>query len=173
MVDEVVFDTSFLLPIFSQDLRIAPKDPTTGKPVEKYYERIDYHFTQLVSSGTKILIPAPALSEILVKAGQAGKNYLKRIESASAFFIVPFETHAAIEVAEMSRRATERGDKREGSAEPWQKIKIDRQIIAIAKASGAEIIYSDDRSLRKFAEQDGLKTVSSDELPLPREPKLL
>ncbi|MCY4038797.1 MAG: hypothetical protein OXF09_05000 [Hyphomicrobiales bacterium] len=69
MINEVVFDSSFLLPIFSQDLR--------NEPSEKYYDRINYCFEQLVKEKTKIVIPTPALSEFLVRAEQAGQEYLR------------------------------------------------------------------------------------------------
>lgn len=165
MKNEVVFDSSFLLPIFSKDLR--------NEPSEKYCDRINYCFEQLEKEKTKIIIPTPALSEFLVRAGQAGQEYLKMIRSKSVFRIVPFKANAAVEVAQMDRKAIEQGDKKSGSKEPWQRIKIDRQIIAIAKVSDAEAIYSNDKDLRKFAEQIGLKAIAPEDLPLPKEPWLL
>ena len=45
------------------------------------------------------------------------------------------------------------GNKKDGSGEPWAKIKYDRQIVAIAKVIGASAIYSDD------GESNGLQHV--------------
>lgn len=160
MINEVVFDSSFLLPIFSQNLR--------NEPSEKYYDQINYCFEQLVKEKTKIVIPTPALSEFLVRAEQAGQEYLRIIRAKSVFRIVPFKINAAVEVAQMSKKAIEQGDKKSGSIQPWQKIKIDRQIIATAKVIRAKAIYSNDEDLRKFAKQVGLNTISPEDLPLPR-----
>ena len=144
MRDVVVFDASFLLPIFSRNLHTIPRDPSTGKPVERYDERIDFLLNQLERKGAKMLIPAPALSEILVRVEEEEiEEYLEMIYSRSTFLIASFEEEDAIEVAEMSRRAKEQGDKRGGSTEVWNKVKFDRQIIATAKVNDAETIYSD------------------------------
>ena len=52
---------------------------------------------------------------------------------------------AAIETAAATLAAVGRGDKRSGLADsPWQKLKIDRQIVAIAKSRGIRVIYSTD-----------------------------
>lgn len=67
----------------------------------------------------------------------------------------------------MTREALRAGDKRGGSAEPWQKVKYDRQIIAIARVYGANLIYSDDDGIKTFADQIGLTVVRTWELPLP------
>ena len=168
MTDAVVSDASFLLPVFSQDLHSNLIDPSTGRPVEQYDEKINHLLRQLEEGRVRMLIPSPALSEILVRveAEQVDK-YLKMIRLESAFGFAHFEEEAAIEVATMSRKAKEQGDKRSGSTEVWSKVKFDRQIIAIAKVNDAKIIYSDDRGLRNFAEQVGLKVISSHELEIP------
>ncbi len=75
----------------------------------------------------------------------------------------------------MTRAARESGDKRGGVDAPWAKINFDRQIVAIAKVAGATEIYSDDRDLRTFAEEQGLKVIGVADLPIPariREPQL-
>lgn len=170
MADRVVFDSSFLLPIFSRDLCRAPEDPETGRPIEEYHERIDYCFEQLVSSKAKILVPTPVLSEILVRA-ELVEEYLERIRSESIFRVVPFRMDAAIEVALMSRQSIEQGHENNDPREARQKVKFDRQIIAIAKVNNAKTVYTDDKQQRSFAERNGLNVISSHELPFP--PKLL
>ena len=168
MANVVAFDASFLLPVFSRSLHAVPNNPSTGKPIKQYDEKIDHLLNRLEKQKTRMLIPAPALSEILVeeRAERIGE-YLKIILSRSAFRVAPFKQDAAIAVAVMNRNAMEQGDKRSGSTESWQKIKFDRQIIAIAKVNKAKIIYSDDQGLRNFAEQASLKVVSSHELDPP------
>jgi hypothetical protein len=160
----VVFDATTLLILLSPTVP-APVDPTTQRPVEYARERIDYLVEELEKSRTKILIPTPALSEILVRAGSAGPSYLDRINSSAAFRIAPFDQRAAVEVAAMTRDAMAAGNKRGGAQGTWAKVKYDRQIIAIVKVEAADTIYSDDNDVRKLAVQAGLAVIRIADLP--------
>ncbi|MEH6698322.1 MAG: hypothetical protein V7672_06460 [Brevundimonas sp.] len=122
---------------------------------------------ELQRQGETIAIPTPALSELLVLAGDAGPALLAAVHKSARFKIVEFDVRAAVEVAAMTREAERAGDKRAGSFEPYQKIKVDRQIVAIARVTGVNVIYSDDGNLRSFAERLGMTVVRSWELPLP------
>lgn len=164
----VVFDTTVLLPILSPGV-LAPQDPHTGQPVDHFRERIDHLVKHLERNRTKIIIPTPALSEILVRAGTAGPEYLTKISGASVFRIVDFDERAAVEVAAMTRGAIDGGDKYGGEDGTWNKIKYDRQIIAIAKVERASALYSDDTGVRNFGKAAGLTVIASWELPLPPE----
>ena len=62
---------------------------------------------------------------------------------------------------------TTRRERREASETPWNKIRFDRQIIAIAKVHGATAIYSDDENLISFAEQQAIACVRVRDLPVP------
>jgi hypothetical protein len=126
-----------------------------------------FSFNQLDASRTKIIIPTPALSEVLVHADQAGPEYLNRLQQSSVFRIESFDQRAAIEVAFMIREAIMKGDKRSGSKEQWAKVKFDRQIVAIAKVNDATAIYSDDTGIRSFAQLANISVVGLGDLPLP------
>lgn len=162
----VVFDTTMLLPFLAHDVP-APISRETNTVVGSYHERIAHLVQTLEESRTKILIPTPVLSEVLVRAGPAGSDYLSQINAAAVFRIVPFDQKAAVELAVMTREAIESGDKRGGSIDSWAKVKFDRQIVAIAKSEGAKIIYSDDDNLASFAQKAGLTVIGSPNLPLP------
>ena len=69
----------------------------------------------------------------------------------------------------MTRDAIRAGDKKDGSASSWQKVKIDRQIIAIARVRSVERIYSDDKGVAAFAAKIGLTVVPTWSMPLPPE----
>ncbi len=69
----------------------------------------------------------------------------------------------------MTREAIEDGDKRGGGEGTWAKVKFDRQIVAIAKVEGANVIYSDDRNVQTFAAGVGISVVKVADLPLPPE----
>ena len=79
----------------------------------------------------------------------------------------PFDLRAAIEAAESQRRAIDAGSKKSGAAGPWQKVKVDRQIVAIAKVHGVDELYSDDDDVRRLADADGAAVRSVTDLPLP------
>jgi predicted nucleic acid-binding protein len=162
----VAFDATILLLLFSPGVP-APLDPATGQPVEFVDERIAFLLKQLEKSRTKIIVPTPALSEILVHADRAGPDYLNRMKQSSAFEIKPFDDRAAVEVALMTREAIKSGDKRSGTKETWAKVKFDRQIVAIAKVNGVSIIYSDDEDVQHFAKRADMMAIAIPQLPLP------
>jgi predicted nucleic acid-binding protein len=164
----VVLDATMLLLLLRPGVS-APLDPDTGNPVEHAEERIAELVSGLEKAKIGIVIPTPALSELLVHAGTAGPELVRQITRSAAFRLAPFDTLAAIEVAEMTRGAVATGDKRNGASGPWAKIKYDRQIVAIAKVAHADTIYTDDEGLRGFAEAQGLRVIRLAELPLPAE----
>lgn len=149
----------------------APIDPSTGEKVSKAKDRIEHLITQLDREKTTLIVPTPALSEVLVLAEDAGPAMLDRISRSSRIRVAHFDTRAAVEVAAMTREALRHGDKFAGSESPWQKVKVDRQIIAIARVNSASTIYSDDKNLAKFAERIGLTVIPLRALPLPEAPE--
>ena len=130
------FDTAFLSLLMVPNAW-APRDPATGKPIEKAQERIEELVRLLDEQNEKILILAPALSEFLVLAAEAGPQYLAELNMSSVFRIVDFDQRAAIEAAALTIEAKRKGGKQEfiGTRE---EIKFDRQIVACAKVNGAD-----------------------------------
>jgi hypothetical protein len=116
-----------------------------------------------------VTVPTPVLSELPVRAGAAGPEYLETLNRSARFRIADFDQRAAVEVAAPTREAIASGDKRGGSASPWAKIKFDCQIIAIARVAGATTIYSDDADIARFAKGAGIAVVRIQDLPLPPE----
>lgn len=104
---------------------------------------------------------------MFVRAGGAGPQIIDTINRSSTFRIIPFDTLAAIEAAQMTRVAIETGNKRGGSDSTWAKMKFDRQIVAIAKVARARVIYSDDADVRAIAATVGITVIGTVELPLP------
>lgn len=162
----IVFDASILLLLLEPDAR-PPIDPRTGLPVEHCRERLDYLITTFERQRQKVLVPTPALSEILVRAGSAGPAYLDILNGSARFRIVPFDTRAAVELAAITRDAIVAGDKRSGSTAPWAKLKFDRQIIAITRVEGAEVIYSDDEEIARLGQPLGIEVIGIADIPLP------
>ena len=164
----VVFDATTLLYLFDPEAK-APTDPETGNPVTRVKERIEFLVSGLEKRKEKIVVPTPALSELLVRAGDAGAEYLDILSKTAAFKIVDFDQRAAVEVAAVIRESIEAGGKKGGSESSWAKIKFDRQIISIAKVEGASTIYSDDGDIARFSKNSGITVVRVRDLPLPPE----
>ncbi|MFZ0245977.1 type II toxin-antitoxin system VapC family toxin [Candidatus Binatus sp.] len=164
----VAFDATFLLPLLHPNVR-GPLDPATNQPLDFLRERLDYLVESLENDRAKIIIPTPALSELLVRAGNAGPAYLDRFRQSRSFKVEPFDERAAVEVAVAIRHNIDQMGRKRGTAatETWAKVKFDQQIIAIAKVNGATILYSDDEGLRDFAAQAHLTVVRLRELALP------
>lgn len=170
----VVFDTTMLL--HAIDASLPPfLIPDTETLLTDAHPRVNALIGDLHKKRTKIVIPTPALAELLILAGASGAQYLEKLEKSAAFQIEPFETRAAIELAIMTQSAMAAGDKKAGSIATMAKIKFDRQIISIAKVHKASVIYSDDKNLAKFSAAHGIPCVASWNLPTPpaKQPDLL
>lgn len=168
----VVFDSSLLLPILYPG--IPTPNGSDGKPISRYVDRVEYLVERLTKKRTKILVPTPALAEVLVQAGSAGHDYLDRISNASAFRVVSFCQRAAVEVASMANDAKKSKKKRVSSSQTGAKVKYDRQIIAVAKVHAVSTLYSDDSDLAKLGAKFGVMVTGAEALPLPpkEDPKL-
>ena len=163
----VVFDAPILMLYLDESLE-PPKDKDTGEPIPKARERVEYLVQRLSDDNQQVVIPTPALSEVLVHAGQAQAEWLRHLNSRSCFRIAGFDQRAAIEAAIAIREAIAAGDKKSGNSDAnWQKCKIDRQIVAIAKVEGAGTIYTTDKHVVNYGEQAGLKVYGIVDLPEP------
>lgn len=152
----VLFDANVLITLVSQK---ASSDDLA---------RLDALIADLSKRRSYVGIPTPALAEFLVRTDAATQAVLDAVERKSSLRVLPFDKKAAFECSLLDKKAIANGSKR-GSAKsaPYQKIKVDRQIIAIAIANGAELIVSGDDNLIALARDVGLKALKIEELPLP------
>lgn len=154
----VVFDANFL--IYFLDPKI--KGGIGSNP------RIDHLVATIQKTGERIVVPTPALSELLVKAGDAGPKYLEIIARSKFFRVAEFGARAAIEAAALTRDAIAKGGKRGAAPEAdWAKVKFDRQIVAIARVVGATTIYTNDSQLAVHAKDTGIQAITLDDLAEP------
>lgn len=151
----VILDATMLMLLIRPESG-CPIDSSTGAPINHVSERIAYFVGQQEKIKTRIGLPTPALSEVLVRAGDSLVPVIEKIKEFAVFEILPFDELAAIEVALMTKNALDSGDKKAGSVEIWNKIKYDRQIVAIARVRQASAIYTDDAGLRNTAARVGL-----------------
>ena len=163
-----VFDATVLLCFLEPDAGV-PIDPYTNSPISNAKARIDHLIATLESRRETIVIPTPALSEVLVHAGEAGPQYLSILTSSRCFRVEAFDERAAIELAAMTREAIATGDLRAGLDITRAKLKFDRQIIATARIHSEATIYSDDRDVASLGRTFDIEVVPIRDLPLPPE----
>src|SRR5690349_18220119 len=107
----------------------APNDPSTEKPVPKTKEKVEFLIETLEKMREKIIVPTPALSEVLCIGIDKASDYLAEINSNHVFEVAPFDEAAGVEAAIATAQARAAGDKRGGSKATWAKVKFDRQIV--------------------------------------------
>jgi len=163
----VVMDSTTLLLLLYPSAK-APLDPSTNAPVTKCKERIELLLQNLSQAGIQVMVPTPVLSEVLVAAGADKARILNEISTAYAFKVQPFDALAAVEVA-MLTDADLQSNKQLTADQTKAKVKFDRQIIAVAKVSGVQTIYSDDGPLGRKAVANGIAVMKTADLPLPPE----
>lgn len=159
----VAFDTSVLVYLFDGKAN-APIDPATGAPVSDCKDRLDFLIATLQRDKAKIIIPTPALAELLVRAGAAGPDWLTIVNRSRYFRIMGFDVRAAVEFAATQAAREASGEKTEGANRA--KAKFDDQIVAIAAIERATVIYSDDPHIKKLA-GERFTVIGVADLPLP------
>lgn len=156
----ILVDANFLVAVVSRHTSVDDK------------ARIDHLLTRVEKAKSKIVIPMPAVAEYLVRADIAGIETLNKLERKSFIALAPFDRVAAFECAQIDRAALGGSpDKKDGTMVPWQKIKIDRQIVAIGKSLGAGLCISADGGVRNNALRIGIASVTIQELELPESAK--
>ena len=154
----VVFDANFLIYFLDPKIRGG----VGNNP------RVDHLVATIQKTSERIIVPTPALSELLVKAGDAGPRYLEIIARSKYFRVAEFGERAAVEAAAMTREAMEKGGFRgEVPEADRSKVKFDRQIVAIARVVGASTIYTNDDQLGRHAKSAGIEAVNLGQLPEP------
>ena len=146
-----------------------PLDPNTLIPLTSVPERMGALVDTWNRRGDRLIVPMPALAEFLVLAGPDGNAYLTDLNNLATVYLRAFDLRAAVELASMELAARATGSKKypADDFEPWQKVKVDRQIVAIAKVHNVDTMYTDDGSVRAMAAASGMRVVSSWDLPIP------
>lgn len=162
---QVAFDNTMLSLLLNPNCRV-PTDPTTQVALTFHKERAQGAIEALQKSRSKIIIPAPAAAELLTAIGPDAQQYISIVSRSRLFEVGAFDAKCAIELAYMNRGVFLTHDKKSRAA-AYQKVKVDRQILAIAKSNGCNVIYTDDDGLTKRAELIGMDVIHSWALPIP------
>jgi hypothetical protein len=145
----------------------VPLDFRTGQPIDRAKERVEALVDGMTEEPDLIVLPTPSLCEALVPVADKMSEVIGRIEQQSCFKISPFDKRSAIELAFRTKKAIDAGDKKEGRACGWQKVKYDRQIVAISQAEGASVLYSMDEDIHAHGKLWGLRVLHVSDLPIP------
>lgn len=148
----VVFDSTYLIDLFNPRLHGDKR------------ASLDFLVAELSKARTRILIPAPCLTELLIRAGTARDKYLQNLRSSSAFDVFPYDQRAATECALMLEAAW---DSKSQKAISRTKFKFDWMIVACAASRNVQRIYSDDGDIHRCALQVGIQTIKQLDLPIP------
>jgi hypothetical protein len=154
----VEFDTTFLTLMFA---------PRAKHPVTDAQERINFLLSDLNGRGDQIVVPTPALSEILIKSGKARNQIIQELTKNPRWIVAPFDIRAALELSLFTDAAIAKGDKRHGMSAPWAKVKFDRQIVAIGKVLRVSCIYSDDDGVRAVGNRERISVLRIADIVVP------
>lgn len=157
----VIFDSSYLVVLLHPNP--APAKDRENKPVSQFKERVAYLTATMDTSNDTIGVPTPAMAEVLVRSGAARSKYVSVLGDTWKFQILPFDSRAAIEAADLIAAIKSKKEK----WDTWAKVKFDIQIVSIAKAESATLIYSDDKDIENFAKRFNIRVVRICDLPLP------
>lgn len=112
-------------------------------------------------------IPTPVLGEFLSKLTPEEKEQFDRAQASSAFSMLPYDVRCAHESAEMELVASISGRRKGKDARPRQAVKVDRQIIAIAKVNRATLVLTHDEDVIAEAARHGVKACRISDLQIP------
>src|SRR5579863_785846 len=92
-----LFDNTFLCLLFHPTAK--PPLDSNNNPLTRCQERIDFLVSKIEEAHRKIVIPTPALCELLVIAGPKYVEYLNEINGRACYKVADFDQRAAIEAA--------------------------------------------------------------------------
>jgi hypothetical protein len=124
-------------------------DPPSRRLAGAGAEWIERLIARWSADRTLVIVPTPALARVLDHAAEAGQIYMELLRRSACFQIRPFDDKAAIELAELGTV---------DGTEPGMRdiLNFDRQIVAIARVSGAAVLYADTARVAAFATVCGL-----------------
>lgn len=141
-------------------------DPRTPK---RLANRMQGLLQEIDRTRGNLIIPVQTIGEYLSGVGPAGQIILSALQRNRSVEIASFDYKAATECAFMEKTAINSGDKRAplGRDAKWQKVKVDRQIVAMAKVRSVDFIVSSDGDIPKLAQAVGIRCVRVEDLDLP------
>ncbi|WP_097084071.1 MULTISPECIES: type II toxin-antitoxin system VapC family toxin [unclassified Pseudomonas] len=151
---KIVIDTNVLVQIMQNESSTDLHHPETGEVVDRLFERAAALVEHVDTVGGLVVLPAPVLSEYLFGvARQSFQSHIDVINSVKSIEVAPFDQLAAIECAMLVSDAEQKEMDPDATK---AKLRVDRQILAIAVAAGVSEIWTHDKGLMKKAKSVGL-----------------
>lgn len=129
---------------------LSPKPNLPESTVGKARQLI----SNLQKEGCRLYVPIPVVTEILVPLPI--EDYDLELQTLNINFrLLPYDLNAAKICATLIAQHKQKPDVKYYATQNQvsrERVKVDYQIIAIAMAGGADIIYSEDSAFRKFCE---------------------
>ena len=162
---KIVIDTNVLVQIMQNQRSTDLRNPENGEIVDRPFERALALVDHVDAVGGLVVLPAPVLSEYLFGIDKtAFQAHLDVINSVKSIEVAAFDQVAAIECAMLVTDAEQRlMDPNATKA----KLRVDRQILAIAVAAGVSEIWTHDIGLTKKAASMGLSVKSLSDIGPP------
>ncbi|YCH28992.1 PIN domain-containing protein [Erwinia sp. D4-22] len=169
---KIIVDTNILISLMKKN---SPSANLLGEDGFTIVDNLELRAKALLEhierNGGTIVIPTPVLAEYLLGIdGEKNKHaQVAQIYSMNCFEIIPFEELAAIECSLLpSLQEFKQFAKQIDSNQTANKIRFDRQIIAIAKANGITEVWSCDGEVIKKGREVGIEVRSIEEMrPMP------
>lgn len=155
---KIVIDTNILVQIMQNGSATDLYDPETGEVIQNAFERAEALVEWIDSIKGVVVLPAPVIAEYLLGIDRGHfQLHLDMLNGFKCIEISPFDQLAAIECAMLvSNQELKQLDPDAKMA----KLKFDRQILAVALASGAKEIWTHDKQLFKRSRAVGLPAKS-------------
>lgn len=112
-------------------------------------------------------IPAQVWAEFLDQADEQDLIATQNIFKTPAFRLLPYDLRAALETVEVVRAGRSARSASKGEKRPRQSVKVDWQIIAIAKSNGARLLITNDKDMLSEARRSGVQCSQICDLPIP------
>ena len=151
------------------DTRLNEFPAPDGSILGNMRRRMDHLIASIDQVNGSVIVPTPALAELLVGAGVQRAAMLRSLENSKAIRVEPFGKMAAVNCANLDNQAISDGDKKDGVRSSWQKVKIDHQIVAIAQVARCDRIVTGDPDVEKIAGRTAIAATFVWELDLPPE----
>lgn len=166
---KVVIDNHILVHLMKDPKGAALTDPSTGNVIDRIPERAASLLEYINVERGRLYIPAPVLTEYLI--GIARKNqhtHLNDMNNLSCVQIMPFDEMAAYECAQMVDDQELKAIESDASATK-AKLRVDRQVLAIALAVGADELWTHDHNLMSKSNSLGMRVKSLADILPPRQ----
>jgi predicted nucleic acid-binding protein len=112
-------------------------------------------------------IPAQVWAEFLDEASPQELEKSQAILKTAAFKFLPYDMRAAFETVQVSHAGRAERKKQGSEKRARQAVKVDWQIIAIAKVNNARLLLTNDEGMRDEAKKLGLNALRIADLEIP------